>query len=115
MNRLRWGLVSASVLLIASWIMLRQINKVYESTFEYPNWSITVEFLILVLCIYLLSTLAWRVFAAHTGVQRSFAESLIDTGLTSISKYAPGKIWGVLVRGGLKEKHFSLTFDNIMA
>ena len=61
--------------------------------------DLLVPFYVLMGATYALAAALWHRFSSRSGPYRSFGQSVVDTGLMSLGKYVPGKIWGMVLRG----------------
>lgn len=58
-----------------------------------------LQFVAAVLLTQLLAAVLWHRFSRHLASHRSLRDAVLDTGLMALGKYAPGKVWGLVLRG----------------
>jgi len=91
--------VISAVILLGSAIAIQKISGSFDSAKSYFRWEVVLPFSVLTSLVTLLNARIWFRVNRFANSHKSYKNSLIDTGLVSLGKYAPGKIWGVIVRG----------------
>lgn len=103
LKRYKFALFSTGLVLLISFAVANTLSSNIATNTASIDIFHLLGFYTSIALIYFISIILWRNFSNCTQQHRSVTEAILDTGLIAIGKYIPGKIWGILARGGVKD------------
>lgn len=94
----------AFVVAAFSFLGITLLKRLDAIDFWIPSSFVIIGIFITLVLTYLCASAMWRFYSGLFERKRTWNEAIIDTGMLSIGKYMPGKIWGVIARGVVTEQ-----------